>query len=380
MVTTVKIWAALLILALSFSANSEDLDQQRKLEKLKSMIQQLQSELKKVKGSRSELQQDLEKSETEIGELLKNIEKIKTDLNQHKDQLSELHSEQNSLKKAKRGQQQQISEQVEAAYRLGQQSNIKLLLNQQSPQRVSRMMKYYDYFLDARADKIDTYIDTLAELDLIEPAIAQKTQQLDQSRRQLQQRHHKLNNRQLERKQTLTALGRSIANKDQQLKTMAADSARLQKLLDQVAAAIAALPAPDGGISFAKRRGKLLWPTQGRLRHSFGSSREGTALKWDGMVIAARAGVDVKAVHGGRVIFSDYLRGHGLLTIIDHGHGYMSLYAHNQSLFRETGDWVASGETIASVGNSGGREQAGLYFEIRKNGKPTNPKRWLKKA
>ena len=374
------VWLIPLALALSFSVVADNKDQQRKLEELKNMIEQLQSELKKVKGSRNDLQQGLEKSETEIGSLLKNIEKIKSDLNHHQVKLTDLRKSRDSPIKAKRDQQQHISEQIEAAYRVGQQSNIKLLLNQQSPQRLSRMMKYYDYFLDARADKIDTYIDTITELDQIEPAIAEKTQQLNQSRLQLQQRHRKLNDRQLERKNTLAALNRSIANKDQQLKTMAADRARLQKLFDHVAAAIAALPAPDGGISFAKRRGKLIWPTQGKLRHSFGSSREGTALKWDGMVIAATAGIDVKAVHGGRIIFSDYLRGHGLLAIVDHGHGYMSLYAHNQSLFRETGDWVEAGETIASVGNSGGREQTGLYFEIRKNGKPTNPKRWLIKA
>ena len=374
------VWLIPLALALSFSAVADNKDQQRKLEELKNMIEQLQSELKKVKGSRNDLQQGLEKSETEIGSLLKDIEKIKSDLNHHQVKLTDLRKSRDSLIKAKRDQQQHISEQIEAAYRVGQQSNIKLLLNQQSPQRLSRMMKYYDYFLDARADKIDTYIDTITELDQIEPAIAEKTQQLNQSRLKLQQRHRKLNDRQLERKNTLAALNRSIANKAQHLKTMSADRARLQKLFDHVAAAIAALPAPDGGISFAKRRGKLIWPTQGKLRHSFGSSREGTALKWDGMVIAATAGIDVKAVHGGRIIFSDYLRGHGLLAIVDHGHGYMSLYAHNQSLFRETGDWVEAGETIASVGNSGGREQTGLYFEIRKNGKPTNPKRWLIKA
>lgn len=377
---TLRLWLAPLALLLCLNVNAEDIDQQRKLEELKSTIEQLQKELKKVKGSRDGLQQDLEKSETEIGELLKNIDKIKTDLNKHKDQLSSLHTERDTLKKAKRGQQHQIAEQIEAAYRLGQQSNLKLLLNQQSPERVSRMMKYYDYFLDARANKIDTYIDTISELNRLEPAIADKTQQLDKSRKQLQQRHHKLNDQQQQRKQTLAALGRSIASKDQQLKSMAADRARLQKLLDEVAATIAALPTPDGGIAFAKRKGKLAWPTRGRLSHSFGSSREGTALKWNGMVIAARTGIDVNAIHGGRVIFSDYLRGHGLLTIIDHGHGYMSLYAHNQSLYRETGDWVETGETIATVGNSGGREQAGLYFEIRKDGKPTNPKRWLKKA
>ena len=370
------------VLLASFSGqlSADSLEDQQKLEELKSTIQKLQTELKKVKNNRDGLQQDLEKSETEIGDLLKNIERIKKDLSQQKDQLSQLYLERDSLKKHKRGQQHHIAQQVEAAYRLGQQSNIKLLLNQQSPERVSRMMTYYNYFLDARAEKIDTYIDTIAELDLIEPKIAQKTQNLQQNRKKLQQRHRSLLSRQSDRKHTLATLNNSIASKDQQLKNMAADRARLQKLLDQVSDAIASLSAPDGGIAFSARRGKLPWPTQGHIRHNYGSYREGTRLKWSGLVISARAGRDVKAVHGGRVVFSDYLRGHGLLTIIDHGHGYMSLYAHNQSLYRETGDWVESGELLASVGNSGGREHPGLYFEIRKNGKPTNPKRWLKRG
>lgn len=380
-----KKWLITLAVSLSFSAavlgnSAQDGDQQRKLAELKAMIKQLQTELQKVKSNRDGLEKDLEKSEADIGELLKNIDIIKKDLGANKDQLSKLQTERDTLKKAKRGQQQHIAGQVAAAYRLGQQSNIKLLLNQQSPEDVARMMKYYDYFIDARAEKIDTYIETLSEIERIEPAIIEKTAQLESNRQTLQQRHNSLHQRQLERTHTLATLNRSINSKDQQLKKVADDSARLQKLINQMAEAIASLPTPGGGVNFSKLKGRLPWPTQGKLRHNYGSSREGTRLKWDGVVIAANAGRDVSAVHGGRIIFSDYLRGHGLLTIIDHGHGYMSLYAHNQSLFREIGDWVETGDTIASVGNSGGREEAGLYFEIRKNGAPTNPKAWLRKA
>ncbi|MDC3332982.1 peptidoglycan DD-metalloendopeptidase family protein, partial [bacterium] len=122
------------------------------------------------------------------------------------------------------------------------------------------------------------------------------------------------------------------------------------------------------------------WPTAGKLANSFGSKRNGTTLRWQGVNINARQGSDVKAIHYGRVVFADWFRGSGLLVIIDHGDGYMSLYGHNQSLLKSPGEWVIPGESIATVGNSGGQKSAGLYFEIRKNGKPTDPKRWCKRT
>lgn len=356
---------------------TSEADYQARLQKLKGLIEQLNRELQSVKGSRDQLQNELQKSETEIADLVKKIERLKGELKQEKKQLQQLNKERDQLHDARRQQQKHIAQQVRAAYRLGQQGNLKLLLNQESPERVSRMLKYYDYFLTARADKINTYLDTINDLNRVEPQIQQKARQLEQNKSRLQQRHSQLDNRQQERQHTLAKLNRTIDSKDAQLRKLAADRQRLQQLLDQVAAAVASITLPGGDQPFAQLKGKLPWPTRGKIQHRFGSARVAGKLKWDGVLIKAPAGREVQAVHHGRVVFADYLRGQGLLLIIDHGGGYMSLYAHNQTLLRETGDWVSGGETVATVGNSGGRSQVGLYFEIRHQGKPTDPSRWL---
>lgn len=359
---------------------AQDSEYQQQIDKLKANIETLKKELRAAKSSRSDLQQDLQDTEVDIGELLKKIDRLKTNLDKQSKQLNELNIQRDELSKAETEQKKHMAEQIEAAYRLGGQSNIKLLLNQENPEQFSRMIKYYNFFLEARSEKVQAYLDTIAELDRITPRIETKRKQLSSSQKKLKSEHAQLKLAQSERKKTLARLERSIDNKDQQLKDNAKTQAHLQNLLAQVAEAVSKLPTPEGSQPFKKRKGKMSWPTSGRLKHKYGSFRASNKLRWDGHVFAANLGNSVKAVHSGRVIFADYLRGHGLLLIIDHGDGYMSLYAHNQSLLRETGDWVGTGEKVALVGQSGGLSQASLYFEIRHKGKPTNPSRWLKRA
>ncbi|GAB3112709.1 peptidoglycan DD-metalloendopeptidase family protein [Aestuariicella hydrocarbonica] len=369
--------AALLFASHGF-AQTQDEDYQAKLQELQKAIGELKSELNQVKSTRDQLQNDLQTSEVDIGALVNKIDRLKGELASQKKQLAQLNLKQAELQVARHEQQKHIAQHINAAYRLGKQSHIKLLLNQEEPDSLARMAKYYEYFLDARADKIDTYLDTIAELDAIKPEIESRTRTLEDSQRQLQQRHQQLSSKQHERQQTLARLSQSIQRKDQQLQQMAQNKQRLEKLLAEVSAAIANLQLPGDGQPFQKRRGKMAMPAQGKLLKTFGSTKLAGKLKWEGVLIGAKAGTDVKAIHHGRVVFADYLRGQGLLVIVDHGDGYMSLYAHNQALLTETGDWINSGETIARVGNTGGQQQVGLYFEVRHNGKPTNPAHWCR--
>jgi len=161
---------------------------------------------------------------------------------------------------------------------------------------------------------------------------------------------------------------------------MAKDRSQLERLLDAVEQSIANLEIPSDYRPFHKLKGKLHWPTKGKISKRFGSSRSGSNLRWQGVTLTAKEGSEVNAIHHGRVVFADWFRGSGLLIIIDHGDGYMSLYGHNQSLLIEPGDWVTVGEQIATVGNSGGKKHAGLYFEIRHKGQPTDPRHWCKRA
>lgn len=376
----------LVALCLSFAAGpiaaqqSSDDDYQAKLLELQHSIKLLQGEIKKVKGSRDTLQTDLQSSEVDIGALISKIQGLQGELASGKKQRLQLSRKRTELQTQSRAQQEAIGQYVNSAYRLGRQSQIKLLLNQQDPAELARTLKYYDYFIDARAEKIDAYLETISELNSLEPRILEKTESIKASQKSLQRRHQQLLGKQQARQQTLAKLNASIKSKDGQLKQKAQDRRRLEDLIKQVSEAIANLEIPGGDASFKQRRGKMQWPVKGSIANHFGTAKAGGKLQWDGVRIHAALGNQVQAIHHGRVVFSDYLRGHGLLLIVDHGKGYMSLYAHNQSLHKELGDWVASGETIATVGNTGGQSQAGLYFEIRHQGQPTNPARWCKRG
>jgi len=178
--------------------------------------------------------------------------------------------------------------------------------------------------------------------------------------------------------QLLADLHRTISGQGQELERLRENEHRLESLLEE----LRAQPAPDMTqevIAFDELKGRLPWPARGSLASKFGTPRKSGALKWQGVIIAAAGGQDVTAISRGRVVYADWLRHFGLLLIIDHGNGYMSLYGHNQSLFKERGDWVEAGETIASVGDSGGHAETGLYFEIRRRGTPVNPVQWCRK-
>ncbi len=355
-------------------------DQRAELQRLQENIQALQQELKNIQGTRSSLQQELEHNEKDMGELLKKIDQIQKGLQQQNRELEQLNQEKTGLQEALLQQEQALATHLRVAYRQGRQSQLQLLLNQESPERLSRLLGYHQRLLQSQRDRLDRYLATLDRLDALEPHILARRDALAENRQALEQQRKTLTSHQTRRQQTLAQLNASLNDKDAELRQMQEDRDRLQQLLTRVTQSLGNQPLPGEGASFSSRKGKLLWPAQGRVVSRFGSPRLGSQLPRNGMLIGAGAGEPVLAVHHGRIVFADYFRGHGLLIIIDHGEGYLSLYAHNQSLFKATGDWVKAGEAIASVGNSGGQEQAGLYFEIRHRGQPTDPVAWLARA
>lgn len=374
------LWLILLTLALPGVAADDERATRAQLDKLRSEMAELSRLLQNFKDERSKLQNSLRSSEVEIGEIQKRMRAIQKQLQQQQKELQELETKRDDLQASRQHQAQHIGTQVRSAYQLGQQRKLKVLLNQESPDTVSRSLAYYDYFNRARAERIEAYIDLISELDRIEPAIQEKVDGLTEARDQLQQQRTALIDARRQREQNLARIEASIRSKDEEFKNKARDRAELEKLLAAMEETLANLKLPANYRPFAELRGKLPWPVQGRTVHSFGSRREGSALRWQGIQIAAAEGTTVQAIHNGRVVFADWFRGAGLLIILDHGDGYMSLYGHNQSLLRETGDWVGTGEAIATIGASGGNRQAGLYFEIRHNGRPTDPVRWCHRA
>jgi septal ring factor EnvC (AmiA/AmiB activator) len=357
---------------------SADEQQEQELDNLKRSISSLEKTLEDRGKERNSLQSELKKVELEASKINSNMRRLRSKINKLEDQLKDLSSQERDLQLGIRGQSAAIVEQIAAAYKLGNQEPLKLLLNQEDPQKIARVFKYYDYFLLARSEKIKRYKKDVGELEAVIADIKNQKQRLTQSRAELESDKTKLARQAKKRKKTLSNLQSSLRTDKKKLSKLNKERGKLEELLDAVKRAAAELPLPSNYESFVSRKGQLSWPLKGRVAHSFGSRRSGE-LRWEGWLIGAKAGDEVKAVHQGRVVFSNYLRGFGLLVIVDHSDGFLTLYAHNQELLKDIGDWVQSNEILSRAGDTGGLDKPALYFEIRKNGNPADPKSWLGK-
>ncbi len=367
----------LLILIAILPVQADDkADTQAQLLKLKDDMTRLSSELRSDKEEAGSLRSALRKSETAIGQLQADIQKTHDQLMWSRNQLAELKQQREQLLVARGQQQELITRELQTAYQMGRQSQLKILLNQEQPDTLARSMAYYEYFYEARKQHIEQYLGILARIDVLEPEIAATTEQLQDSEITLQKQRQQLVQGKQQRQADLARLNSTINTKDLRLKKMSADRQELERLLEVIEEAIAEMAPPLAYQAFAELRGGMPWPISGKPTNRYGGRRNG-GLKWQGLSIPAEEGTVVSSIHQGRVVFADWFRGSGLLLIIDHGDGYMSLYAHNQALLREVGEWIPAGAAISTVGNSGGQNQAALYFEIRENGKPTDPGRWL---
>jgi len=356
------------------SSDPEKLKQE--LESLEAEIAKFQELMKNTENQKSDLEDTLEVNEKSIGRILKKIKQIQEDLVRSEDKLSSLTGEQNQLNKQKAIQQDHIIQQIRASHELGNQQYLKVVLNQEDPNQLARMLTYYDYFNRARLERIESYEATIAELDIIEAKITAQVLSLNNQQMQLDEQKSGLLVVQAQKELVLVALNEEISRTGDAIEKRESDRERLEALLERIVAGIANLPTSADAVPFSNMRGNLFLPAAGKIIRTFGARRSEGKLRWDGVLIKTDEGEPVHSIHYGRVVFSDWLRGYGLLLIINHGEGYMSLYGHNQVLFRETGDWVTAGELIANVGNSGGQRESGLYFEIRSAGKPSDPQLW----
>ncbi|UZE97031.1 murein hydrolase activator EnvC family protein [Alkalimarinus alittae] len=361
------------------AANSEPEVSPKQLKELKKTIGKLNNELDKAEGRKNELQKRLKQSELEISRIGKDIHKVQQQLNDAQKRLKALQVKKKALELQLKNQQSYLKKQIVTAYSLGRQPAVKVLLNLEDPQKIDRTLAYYDYFNKARAKEIESYRSTINQLSSTRTEIDQENEKLINARSQLVTSKSELNESQRARKRALAKLNSSIKGKSREIEKLTNDQKRLEKLLQEVEKAIAELKLPEDSRPFSQLKSKLPWPTHGKVTKYYGSRLAGGKLRLNGVIIETNSEVKVNAVHYGRIVFSDWIRGFGLMSIIDHGGGYMSLYGHNKSLLKDIGDWVRTGETIAYSGKSGGQKETGLYFEIRKNGRPQNPLKWLQR-
>ena len=351
---------------------------QKDLAELRKRIKGLSQSIEAERGKMDQFRHDLREVENNIGQVSLKLRIIEGNLKRQQKLLSSLYEREKSQSAVLADHQQLLSRQIRAAYAMGRQERIKVILNQEDPALLGRMLKYHDYLSEERAKRITTIKEILSRLEETRETIGAEETRLKALREKVVSRKSELEKVKEARKKVLAQLKKKITGNDKELARLKRDAKDLKKLIASLQDALADIPAQEVQQKpFKSLKRKLPWPTKGKIAAGFGSPRK-TGVKWDGVYINAKEGQDVKAVHHGRVAYADWLRGFGLLLIIDHGNGYMSLYGHNQSLFKEVGEWVEAGEPIAQVGVSGGQSKSGIYFGIRKKGKALNPAAWCK--
>ncbi len=346
------------------------------LKALKAEINKVASQVKSDRAARDRLARELRTAEMSVSEVRKSLDGLREERAEHARKRAALGEDKRKRQAELAKERESLAGQLRAAYLIGNEEPLKLLLNQKDPARAGRMFAYYSYFGRARAEQIDRINATLARIDELDGELAAADERLAALEAERQAELGKLDNARTQRGKVLASLQVEARERTQNLERMKREQGALEKLLRELKRAIERFP-PDTNTAFGRLRGKLAWPVEGRLVARFGETRAG-GVKWDGVVVAAERGAAVKAVYQGRVVYADWLPGLGLLTIIDHGDGYLSLYGHNDRLYKAVGERVSAGEPVAAAGDSGGRARPELYFEIRKGGKPVDPRPWFK--
>jgi murein hydrolase activator len=351
------------------------------LKAVRSQIDKVRAEMERDAGRRDKLTRELEETEKTVSGARGALDQLRRERALRTAKRAELAGRRRTEEAALGERREALAGQIRAAHMIGQEEPLKLLLNQRDPSQTGRVLTYYQYFGRARATQIAAINSHIAELSTLDAALAEEEARLLALEEQRRGELSKLQSARERRGRTLATLEAESKNRAKELERLKDQQGGLEKLVRELRRALERIDKfpTDSKDAFAKLRGKLSWPAAGRLIASFGQTRAG-GVKWDGVLVSGSQGAAVHAVYHGRVVYADWLSGLGLLTIIDHGDGYLSLYGHNERLYKEVGERVTAGDTIATVGDSGGRSSPALYFEIRRAGKPVDPRPWFKSA
>lgn len=377
----IRIALSLLLLGLAAGVPAQDSGgelakiKEQELEKVRERISALKKSMDTAAEERDRLTGELQDLDVSIAELRLRIKEIERDQAYTAEKKRKLDQELAEREQHLDDESTALAAQVRTAYMSGNQEKIKLLLNQRDPATLGRLMAYYRYLNDYRAENIEAVVEQIRTLDELRSKIAAEEARLGSLARARYDELGRLNEAQESRRDLLAKLRRKIANEGDEVDRLAAQEKDLTRLIAELTSILSDYPISSEQ-PFSEHKGRLTWPVAGTLIHDFGQPRAG-GIKWNGVVLAASRGREVRAVYHGRVAFADWLAGMGLLVIVDHGGGYMTLYGYNETTLKNTGDWVAPGDVIATVGDSGGQAQASLYFEIRRGTKPENPRRWV---
>jgi len=379
--------SALLILTLCLAAAAPAADDpnpakaEAELKAVRSQIDKVKAEMERDAGRRDQLTRELEDTEKTVSGARGELDKLRRERAVHTARRAELAAARRVEESALGERRAALAGQIRAASMIGQEEPLKLLLNQRDPAQAGRVLTYYQYFGRARAGQIAAINAHIAELAELDAGLAEEEARLAALEEQRKDELSRLQSARERRGRALVSLEAESKNRARELERLKDQQGGLEKLVRELRRALERIDKfpTDSKDAFAKLRGKLVWPVAGKVLASYGQIRAG-GVKWDGVLLGGAQGAAVHAVYHGRVIYADWLSGLGLLTIIDHGDGYLSLYGHNERLYKEVGERVTAGDTIATVGDSGGRSTPALYFEIRRAGRPVDPRPWFKSA
>ena len=349
---------------------------EQELEEVRERISGLKQSMDRAAAERDRVTGELQAAEIEISTKRLRLAELEREQSFVEGRLNELEASIASREAELETEIAELGKQLRAAYMSGGQERMKLLLNQQDPATLGRVMTWYGYLNAYRGENIDKVSARIRELAALSSELAAEKARLDEIAQERLAELTGLSKAQDERQALLASLRAKIDTESQEIDRLAAQEKDLARLIAELTSILSDYPITSED-PFADYKGRLTWPVAGTLIHDFGQPRVGNSLKWNGVVLAAPRGREVRAIYHGRVVFSDWLAGMGLLIIVDHGDGYLTLYGYNETLLKNTGDWVAPGDAIATVGSSGGQAQSALYFEVRSGRQPLDPGDWV---
>jgi septal ring factor EnvC (AmiA/AmiB activator) len=362
--------------------------EQEQLDALRTRIEQLRTGITDAEEARSEARDQLRDSERAISEANRGLRDLAAKRASVRAELGTLAARSRAAEVELAARRETLGRLLAQRYLYGGQSYMRLVLSGRDPSETARELHYYGYLSAAQVRFIRTLRETLAHTREIERRMREKSSELATIESEQKTRRAELLKRQAERRTVLARVSSRLREQRREVKTLARDEARLSRLVEGIARLLAgASPGrlrsealPEAGAPeqrFFALKGRLRLPAKGEVTNRFGLPRPGGGPLWKGLFIRSPAGGEVRAVAGGRVVFAEWLRGFGNLLIVDHGDAYLTIYGNNESLLRQVGDVVRTGEVVATIGNSGGSRDSGIYFELRHEGKPFDPLRWV---
>jgi septal ring factor EnvC (AmiA/AmiB activator) len=365
------------LLATLLAASAAHATQQDDLERLRQRISSLQRDFEKTSESKTEAADDLRESERAISSSNRRLHELAQQQQAANLELGRLRQQAEATSRELQGQQAMLGRLLYQQYMAGgEEEYLKLLLNNDDPNQAARELRYYEYLARSRAAALKALRNDLARLQTVAEQARRKSDEIAALQADGRAQRLQLEGDKRARQRVLDRIALQLKQQRREIGHLQRNENRLSQLVEKLSSVVPNQMADS--IPFKSLRGKLALPVKGKLRNSFGARRPDSTMAWTGWFLRAAPSQPVRAVAPGRVVYADWLRGFGNLIIIDHGQGYMSLYGNNETLYKQVGDFLHGGDTIAAVGSSGGNEDSGLYFELRFEGKPFDPGKWVR--